>query len=155
MTNVTWYVSPATKCDLVGYSGPNCTGARYVVRIFPTGTRKGTFRTEELKSLVILAPVGHRVYLCTSDAETGWEREPWRCIRMMEGHLFTNEQGQRGVRVPDLDWQDSPEARRASTETQQSFPLVQHPSEGKGWTFGRLGGVPLKGNVRAIRIERE
>lgn len=150
-----WYIGPKVRCDLVGYGGANLTGPRYVVRVFATGTRKGTFRTAELKSMVVLAPVGTRVFLTTSAAKDGWWSRPWRCIRMIEGNMFTNPEGQRGVRVPDLDWMDSWEAKRSNADFQQGFPQVKHPSEGTGYTFGFSGDPLLKGHIQAIWIERE
>jgi hypothetical protein len=152
LTPVEWFIAPRVKCDLVGYSGVNLTGARYVVRIFPTGTRKGTFRTEELKSLVIVAPVGVRVVLCTS-ATAGWEELPWRCIRMTAENRFRNDKDQEGVRVPDLDWMDPADARKVSPDLQQSYPYVQTLAEGTTWTFGRRGATALKDQIRAFRLD--
>jgi hypothetical protein len=151
---VEWYIGPRTRCDLVGYGGVNLTGPRAVVRIFPTGARKGTFETHKLKSIVVLAPVGTRVILATSPRPEGWEERPWRCIRMVAGSMFTNPEGQSGVRVPDLDWLDPPEAKKTSTGMQTGFPLVTRLADGTGYSFGK-GGGNIKDAVVAIWVERE
>lgn len=153
-----WWIGPRVRCDLVAYSGVNLTGVRRVVQIFPTGSRKGTFRTDELKSSVVLAPVGVRVVYCTSDDPNRWEEAPWRCVRMVEGHRFTNEQKQSGVRLPDLHWQTPPEAKRVDPDRQTGFRLVSTLAEAAAvapleWTFGRSG--TLHDRIRAIRVERE
>jgi hypothetical protein len=145
-----WVVGPHTKCDLVGYSGANMTGARYVVRIFPTGSQKGTFRTHELKSIVVIAPPGTRVILAAREGDD-WEGGPWRCVRVIAGQMFKNEQGNEGVRVPDLDWEDPPDAKRTSES--RSYTFVDRVGDGATWTFGRGGG--LKDEVRQIRVSRE
>lgn len=150
-----WYVGPHVKCDMVSYGGVNLTGPRYVVRIFPTGSRKGTFRTHELKSCVILAPVGTRVILATAIGQDGWEDQPWRCVRMLAGQMFKNDEGQMGVRVPDLDWMDPPAAKKVNPDRQEGFPQVKRLADGTGFTFGRSGAVPLKDHIRAIWVEKE
>ena len=148
-----WHIGPRVRCDMVSYGGINLTGPRLVVRIHPTGARKGTFQTDKLRSIVVLAPVGTRVILATSAEPEGWQDEPWRCIRMVAGSMFTNEQGQSGVRVPDLEWMDPPEAKRTSEGLQMGFPQVASVAEGTGYTFGHGSGIG--GNVRAIWVERE
>lgn len=152
-----WYVGPHVRCDMVSYGGINLTGPRYVVRIFPTGSRKGTFRTHELKSIVILAPIGTRVILATHATQEGWEDMPWRCIRQLEGFRFKNDEGQMGVRIPDLDWMDLPTAKKVNPDRQEGFPLVKRLADGAnlGFTFGRSGPTLLKDNVRAIWVEKE
>jgi hypothetical protein len=148
-----WYIGARTRCDLVSYSGVNLTGVRAVVQVFPTGSRRGQLRTDQLKSLVILAPVGTRVVLAAWPHREGWEDHPWRCVRMVKGSMFRNEAGNEGVRLPDLDWMDPVGARKASDGTQVGYPLVARLADGTGHTFGRGGG--LKDAVRAIWIERE
>lgn len=148
-----WFIGPRVRCDLVGYGGVNLTGPRSVVRIHPTGARKGNLYTDKLRSIVVLAPVGTRVILATSSARQGWQAEPWRCIRMVAGSMFTNPEGQSGVRVPDLEWMDLPDAKRTSQGMQTGFTQVGSLAEGTGYTFGHGGG--LGGNVVAIWVERE
>ncbi len=150
-----WYVGPRVKCDMVSYGGVSMTGPRYVVYIFPTGSRKGTFRTHELKSMAIVAPVGTRIILATDPSRDGWQQHPWRCIRMVEGSMFTNDKGQKGVRIPDLDWLDPFDAKKTNLELQTGFPQVARLEDGTGYTFGRTGGVELKDHIRAIWVERE
>lgn len=150
-----WWVGRGVKCDLVSYSGINLTGVRYVVRIHPTGARKGTFRSHEFKSGVVLAPLGTRVVFCTSADPHAWEDSPWRAVRMMEGFQFKNESNQTGVRIPDLDWMDLPEAKKVNPDRQESYPYANRLSDGTTYTFGRVGGVELKNNIHAIIVERE
>lgn len=151
-----WIIGPRVKCDFVGYSGLNCSGARYVARIFPTGSRKGTFRTAELKSLVIVGPVGIRVTLQTS-LDSDWERHPWRCVRLTAEHRFKNDEGNEGVRIPDLDWWDPAAARKVADGRQESFPFAATLAEGLAdkakWTFGRPGRIG--GAVLGFRVERD
>ncbi len=126
---------------------------RRVVQIFPTGSRKGTFRTEELKSVVVLAPLGVRVTFCASTDPLRWTEAAWRCVRQVPGSRFTNAEGNTGVRVPDLDWLDRPDQRKRNEETQVSYPFAASFAAGAGWSFGRGGG--LQDRVRAILVERE
>lgn len=151
-----WVVAPRVRCDMVGYSGTDLSGARYIVQIFPTGSRKGSLRTDELKSLAIAGHHGTRVILCTSDDDERWEEHPWRCVRLIEGTTFPANNDLPCVRIPDLDWMDTFDRKRADTEFQTSVPLVNTVAEGlsKGWTFGR-GGGSLKNAVRMIRVDRE
>jgi hypothetical protein len=148
-----WWVGPRVRCDLVGYSGINLNGIRRVVQVFPSGSRKGGLRTGELKSIVVLAPIGVRVILCASADRHKWQEAAWRCVRQLPGYRFTNAEGNTGVRIPDFDWMDPPDQKKRNEDTQVSYPFAARLEDGVGWTFGRGGG--LGDRVNAILIERE
>jgi hypothetical protein len=154
-----WHLGPHVRCDFVSYSGINLTGVRYIVRVHATGSRKGTFRTDQLKSIVVMGPIGTRVILATWPERENWQNYPWRCVRMLAGQRFRNPEGNEGVRIPDLDWLDPFDAKRVNANMQESFPQVERLEDGKGFTFGRTRGTlrdcELKDNIRAIWIERE
>ena len=151
-----WTLGPRVKCDMVGYTGINCTGGRYIVRMFPTGARKGTFRTLDLKSLVIVGPVGLRVVIATS-LEPTWEQAPWRCVRLTAAHRFKNDEGNQGVRIPDFDWLDAADARKVNDARQETFPFAATLAEGLAdpalWTFGRPGKIG--GHIVSFRVEKD
>ena len=97
-----WEVGQGVRCDLVAYAGPNLSGKRQVMQLYPTGARRGRI-DEEVRSMVIRAFPGTRIVLCASNRDA-WELAAWRCIRILEGSSLASEQrnGLRGVRVPDL-----------------------------------------------------
>lgn len=149
-----WRIGPGVKCDLVGYGGVNLTGPRAAVEVYPSGFQRGTFTTEKLKSVVMLAPEGIRVIFATH--ERGYTHGPWRCVRFVADQELLDEKGMLLARIPDLDWLDGAQARRTNDETQRGFPLVSRLDDGIGWTFGNLPfGQQLTGSVRVIQIERE
>jgi hypothetical protein len=151
---VEWRIGPGVKCDMIGYGGVNLTGPRAPVEIYPSGFRRGTFETDKLKSVVMLAPEGVRVIFATH--ERGWTHGPWRCVRFVAGQGLLAEKGMWLARVPDLDWLDGPQDRKSNLEPQRGFPLVKELGEGTGWTFGHLPfGEQLGGRVQVIQVERE
>ena len=150
-----WVVEPGVRCDLIFYAGANLSGRRATLRVFPAGNKQGTdIGPDDLRSMVIRAPLGTRVVLCRSAGDL-WEELPWRCVRLVEGHVVAPERpgGLPGVRIPDLDLFDAPDAKHTSRELMSSYPRADRLADGSGWTFGRSG--ELKGKVTAIRIERE
>ena len=78
--------------------------------------------------------------------------------RTVEVEAGTNliEAGQKvGVQIPDLDRMDPPHVRRIiDPDTSHSYPSADSLDDGSGWTFGRSGGIELKCNIKAIRVER-
>lgn len=151
---IRFQVAPRTRCDLVTYSGVNLTGRRGTVRIWPSGSVQGRVETGDLQSMVIRAPHGTRVILCTHDGPD-WEAHPWRCVRLLPGSTVPSEStaGFPGVRLPDLDLQDPPSAKRTQTDMESSYPLADRLADGTGWTFGRVGDVPLKDHVVLVVVE--
>ncbi len=148
-----WDLPPKLRADLVCYAGINLSGERRHVDIQVLGGRQGPdVPTAELKSLVFIAPLGTRLILQTSESED-WERQPWRCVRVLKGSSFKTQEGGYAVRIPDLELLNKPDARRTDPDMEESYPLVERLAEGEGWTFGREGA--LKGRVVAIRIEKE
>lgn len=148
-----WDLAPKLRCDVVAFAGINLSGERRVVEIYTVGGRQGEVETEDMKSLVFLAPIGTRILLMTSDDPDAWQASPWRCFKVTKADAFTTKEGRTGVRCPDLDWLDGPDARRTDPDLQCTFEeagSLDHP----GWTFGRSGSVPLKNHIRAIRIDR-
>ena len=146
-----------SRCDIVTYSGTSSSGKKHVLRVFPTGSTKGKLFQKETSSLVIRAPYGMRVIFCSSKADN-WEDFPYRCFTMIEGKVIPpipEEPGSLpGIRVPDLDAMHSPFTKVNKESMLTSYPLVQEFSEGKGWSFGTIGGQKLKKNIQMIIFER-
>jgi hypothetical protein len=149
-----WFVDPGIRCDLVFYAATNLTGKRATLRIFPKGNKQGTdIGPEDLRSMVIRAPIGTRVVLCRGSGPE-WEELPWRCVELMRGKVVppAKATGLPGVRIPDLDLLDSPAAKHVDRDLQATYPKAERLEDGQGWSFGRPG--ELKGRVTAIRILR-
>jgi hypothetical protein len=148
-----WEIAPKQRVDLACFGGINLSGERRLVDIQVVNGRQGPdVPSSELKSLVLIAPIGTRVLLKTHDGDD-WEQHAWRAIRVMKGKCFATKEGRTAVRVPDLDWFDAPDARRTDPDVQESFPQAATLAEGSGWTFGREG--ELKGRVVVVAIDRE
>lgn len=150
-----WSLAPRMRVDLVCFSGLNLSGERRIVDVHAVGGRQGAdVAPEDLKSLVLLGEVGTRVVLKTSAAED-WESYPWRAVVITRGHHYRTKEGEVGVRIPDLEWLDAPDARRTDPDMQESFPHADTLAEGSAsgeWTYGRSGS--LKGRIKAIAIDR-
>ncbi len=149
-------IGPFVRCDILAWSGIDFGGKRRALRVFPTGSVKGTLESEQVSSMVIRAFHGTRVILCTRS--TGdFEDAPWRCIRTVEGHTLAPEvnPGMPGVRLPHLDRIDPYKAMRTNQELATSYPLVDNFDAGEGWTFGTRGLPDLVGHVRRIIIEKD
>jgi hypothetical protein len=152
---IKWELGERVRCDLFAFAAINLDGKKSLMRMFPTGSRKGRIETEEMRSIGIRTPIGTRVVLITHPGDD-WEKHPWRCIRMMEGNVMPPGEGRLpGIRIPDLDLLDSFKARKTDTDFQSSYDFVERIEDGSSWTFGRGGGEGLKGKVRLIRVERE
>ncbi len=150
-----WLVEPGVRCDLVFYAAPNLSGKRATLRVFPGGNKQGTdVQPEDLRSMVIRAPIGTRLVLCRSSGPD-WEDLAWRCVRLIEGQVVPPERpgGMPGLRLPDLDLLDAPDAKHTARELQSTYDHAERLVDGRGWTFGRRG--ELKGKVTTIRIERD
>ena len=150
-----WTVAPKMRMDLVCFAGLNLSGERRIVDVHAVGGRQGgDVAPEDLKSLVVLGTVGTRVILKTSTGED-WESQPWRAVIVTKAHHYRTKEGETGVRVPDLDWFDKPDARRTDPEMQETFPWADSLEAGMKsgeWTFGRPGA--LKQKIKAIVIDR-
>ncbi len=152
--SVTWKVGPGVRADIVTYGGRNLNGKRQQAQFFPTGAQRGTIDGSQVSSMVIRALHGTRIVLAASDG-SDWQSAAWRCIRMLPGHTMGSAQktGLPGVRIPDLDLLDEPDAKRTDTGLEASYAYVERVKDGTGWTFGRGGG--LKNRIQMVRIERE
>lgn len=150
-----WTVAPRMRMDLVCFAGLNLSGERRIIDVHAVGGRQGgDVAPEDLKSMVVLGAVGTRVLLKTSIGDD-WEQHPWRMVIVTAKHHYKTKEGEVGVRVPDLDWFDKPDARRTDPEMQESFPHADTLEAGIAsgeWTFGRSG--PLKSKVKAIVIDK-
>ena len=150
-------IGPQSRCDIVSYSGTSSSGKKTILRVFPTGSKKGKLFQQELSSLVIRAPYGMRIIFCSSKADN-WEDFPYRCFTMIEGKVIppvpTEPGSLPGIRVPDLDAMHSPFTKINKDSMLTSYPLVQDFSEGEGWSFGTVGSRKLKRNVQMIIFER-
>ncbi len=150
-----WTVAPRMRMDLVCFAGINLSGERRIVDVHAVGGRQGgEIAPEDLKSLVVLGAVGTRVVMKTVTTDD-WEKHPWRAVIVTAKHHYRTKEGETGVRVPDLDWFDKPDARRTDPDMQESFPMAATLAEGMasgGWTFGLPG--TLKQRIKAIVIDK-
>lgn len=152
---IEWDIIGRHRVDIVVWSKADMVARKRTVQFFPGG-RQGDLVASDVASMVIRAPLGTRITLMTAPGARWWTR-PWRCIRFIEGHVVPSSRrtGLPGVRVPDLDRLDPVDARKTDRQLESSYPLVEVPSQGTWWTFGAVGGTPLKGHVRGIRIEHD
>lgn len=151
-----WEIGDKVRAHIVGFSGINFSGERWEVDIWPLGGRQGDeIDGARLKSVGIIAPVGTRMILITANGDA-YESLPWRCVQVLEGQTFTAMDGRRvGVQIPDLDRLDPPDVRRIKDpDSIASYPHAESVESGRGWTFGRSGGIDLKGNIKRIVVER-
>lgn len=152
-----WDIAEKTRAEIVGFSGINFSGERMEVSIWPHGglQQGGDIDGTRLKSIGIIAPVGTRLVLITANGDN-YETLPWRALQIIEGHTFQAMDGRRvGVQVPDLDRMDPPDVRRIKDpDTVVGYPFAESLEAGRGWTFGRSGGIDLKCNIKRIIVER-
>lgn len=146
-----WETAPKLRADLVAFAGLNLSGERRVIEFHPVGGRQGELNGEDLKSLAFVAPVGTRLILMASADPEDWMRHPWRAIKILPGSHFLTKEGKPCVRIPDIDFLDAFDARRTDPELQSWYDEADS-LDATGWTYGRVG--PLKGNVKAIKIDR-
>ncbi len=149
-----WDIAPKIRCDIFAFSGINFSGTRKHVQIFPVGGQQGdSLDGFDIQSIAIAGPQGTRVTLMTTGVETGWEEKPWRCFRITKEKSYKSEGGLPAVRAPDLDTLDAFNARRSDPDFEASPDAAENIDAGTSWTFGRFSGDPIKGNVRAIKID--
>lgn len=148
-----WEVAPKLRFDLVAFAGLNLSGERRVVEFHAMGGRQGELTAADLKSCAIVGPVGLRVVFKTSDDPDNWLRHSWRCVRLLAGHTFTTKEGRPCVRIPDLDLLNTFDARRTDPEFEEGYELADSLDGSKAWTFGNVGKLPLKLNVKAIQVD--
>lgn len=144
-----------TRCDIVAYKATNLAGKKTILRVFPTGSIQGKIVTEDLKSMIIRAPYGMRIILCTTNQDD-WEDHPYRCITMEDGFVIppTEPGSLPGVRIPDLDFLEEPSTKKMSETLQRTYPIIENFDEGTGWSFGAIGSTKLKSNIKMIIFER-
>ncbi len=150
-----WDIQDKVRAHIVGFSGINFSGERWEADIWPHGGLQSGTKLDgrRLKSIGIIAPVGVRMILKTTTSEH-WQELPWRCVQVVEGFTFESKGGKPGVQIPDLDAMDAPGSLRTDPDHQVGYPSVESLDAGTGWTFGHCGGLELKCNIRAIRVER-
>jgi hypothetical protein len=153
--DVRFTIDPKVRAELHFFTGVNFSGNRDVVRIFVGGRRQGPeIDGDRVKSVGMSGPIGTRLVLCRSDAEEGWESEPWRAIVLVQGSTFRFGPGVPAVQVPDLDQVDRFDAKRTDPDAMEALPIAASLSEGVGWTYGRLSFRDLlKGHVRRVRVD--
>jgi len=154
-----WDIASGLRAYIVGFTGINFSGQRIVVDIWPHGGRQSgdeELDGRRLKSIGLIAPLGTRMTIMTAATPDNWEVLPWRCIQVLEGHTFDSVQfpGFVGAQVPDLDFVDSPSALRTDPDFNITYPQVERFEDGEGWTFGRVGAMTLKTNIRSIRVDK-
>ncbi|MBK7757578.1 MAG: hypothetical protein IPI35_14480 [Deltaproteobacteria bacterium] len=148
-----WDIAESITCDIITFSGINLSGKRTHIKVFPSGV-KGDVEGHDVQSVVVIAPLNTRVIFKTSAAEEGWEDMPWRTVDMIPGKVRANKAGKPAVNIPDLDAYNEPDAQRVDPDLVSTFAHVERIEDGKGWTFGHRGALKLKGNIRAVRIEK-
>jgi len=144
-----------SRCDIVAYKAINLSGKRSTLRVFPTGSIKGKIAVEDLKSMIIRAPYGMRIILCTVTVDN-WEDFPYRCITMRKGESIPSAEpnGLPGIRIADVDYQDEPDCKRLSETLLQSYSIAESFADGAGWSFGKVGSQKLKSSIKMIIFER-
>lgn len=147
-----WVIDPNSRVDLVFYSGLALSGDEAAVRIFPSG-QQGDVEFP-FQSMRVIGSPGVRVYLCTSTEDEAWTASPWRCIRPLAGIGVKHGVRARHLRIHDLDGYNEPHALSLPPDRSASFPLVEKPEAGEGWTFGR-GAGQLKKRIRMIRVVKD
>ncbi len=154
--DVRWDIALGARAELHFFTGVNFSGMRSTALIFHDGRRQGDeVDGSRIKSYGIIAQHGTRITLATAAAYEGWEDMPWRSVVVLAGSCFTSQKGNPAVQVPDADVMDKWDATRTLPEGFVGFPEVARLGEGVGWTYGRSHpNLPLKGNVRVIRIDR-
>ncbi len=152
--SVDWMIAPKIRCDLRGWSGPNYSGYETLSRIFAAGGRqKDDIDGLAFGSCWVVAPFGTRViFSCAPEADEQWLSSPWRAVVIRKGSSFMTKAGLPGIRIPDLNWLDKPNAQRTDPDFQEGFPQAKTPDEGKGWTFGT--GYNLRNRIHSIRIDK-
>ncbi len=153
-----WDIAENCRVDIVGYSGINYSGDRFEARIFPSGRQGDELNGANIKSMSILGPYGVRVTLLTTLQED-WEDQTWRVVRMLKGKTFEANDGRHGVRIPDLDALNKPDAWRSNPDIIESPPLKKRvddvPSDDEDlWTYGRRGRGQLKNGIVKIRVDK-
>lgn len=149
-----WIVAERMRAHIVGFTGVNFSGVRMEVDIWPSGSRKGEIDGSRIKCIGIIAPVGTRLVLRQSTAETGWEDYGWRAIEIREGFTFESRDGKRvGVQVPELDVMDRPGALYTDTEFPQGYVQSNGLDERPSWTYGRSATTPLRERIRCIMVD--
>jgi len=153
--NIKLRLGKHTRCDIVAYKAINLSGKRTILRVFPTGSVKGKIAVEDLKSMIIRAPYGMRLILCTVSTDN-WEDHPYRCVTMIKGKSIPSLEPNAlpGIRLADLDYQDKADCKRLSENLLRSYSITESFAEGEGWSFGRVGNPKLKSNVKMIIFER-
>lgn len=148
-----WEIAQNMRCDLIAFSGINFSGRRTTMQIYPSG-KKGELDEGDIGSIVVMAPVGTRVVLCSSISDD-WEAHPWRAIEIHKGVAYQGRSAHvLTVRIPDLENLDKVNVERTDPDFAASPPIANTVEEGKGkgWTYGRPGD--LKGRIQMIRVEK-
>lgn len=148
-----WDIVGKHRVEMFGFTGINLCGKRDHVQIFPSGP-KGDINGLRLQSIALVAPLGTRIILMTAASAENWQEMPWRAFEFRKGHCFKTEEGRWGIRVPDLDELNKPNAERTDPDFIESFDHVERLEDGTGWTYGKRGAMQLKNNIRGIRVER-
>lgn len=153
-----WDIAENSRIDIVGYSGINYSGDRFETRIFPSGKQGAELDGSKIKSMSILGPTGMRVILQTT-LQDDWEDQTWRVVRIVDGKVFKTDDGRQGVRIPDLDALNRPDAFRSNPDIMESYPLKKRVDDVKPeddlWTYGRVGRGQLKNGIVKITVDKK
>jgi len=148
-----WEVPGRVRALVVGWSGLSFGGGRTDINITPvSGVQPGESLSSRIQSFAVVGPIGLRVTLISRPGPD-WEEHTWRCFHILKPHAFKTPEGKNCVQCPDLDWLHVPNATRVNPDCLEMFPQVDRFEEGTGWTFGKMGSTPMKGNVHLIRLE--
>jgi len=152
---IRWEIGPMVRCDVITYSGPNFSGKKARMRIFPTGSRQGALDGSSLASFIFRGPPGTRIVF-VSHAGEEWESHPWRAVELSKESSIQSAKSKRlrGVRVPDIDYLDHFDAKTTNPAGSASYPLARSLDSGSGWTYGQQEDGGLRNKVAVIRVEK-
>ncbi len=151
-----WDIEEGVLAEVRLFTGLNFSGERLHVPIMRGRIQGGPYEIDgaRIKSMGVIAPYGTRVVLVSAASPAGWQALAWRAIDVVEGHTFESLSGRPAIQVPDIDVMDAPDAVRTDPDFRSSYPHADDLGLGSGWTYGRTTVLPLKGSLRAIKVQR-
>jgi hypothetical protein len=140
---VRWDIEEGVLAEVRLFTGLNFSGERLHVPIMRGRIQGGPYEIDgaRIKSMGVIAPYGTRVVLVSAASPAGWQ-------------AFESLSGRPAIQVPDIDVMDAPDAVRTDPDFRSSYPHADDLGLGSGWTYGRTTVLPLKGSLRAIKVQR-
>lgn len=148
-----WVIAPNSRVEIHAFAGLNHSGNRDAASVHPVGGRQGQdIDGSRIRSVAVAGLPGTRVVFCTSVSDTDWMDRPWRAVVVGPDWGFKARGGLCGVRIPNLDCQDDPTAKRWDPDFEVSYDIADSLDAGEGWTYGNPGTLQRK--IVCIRIDR-